>query len=220
MLLPEGRKCGDSRSRALQALPLTAFLARAEKEGRRIRGVRIGMAENTHPLRAQNAVPLFPARASLRRTEANSTLPRAIAGHATLQILAGAPARSARTLHALPFYSKLSVVRTRCAMVASLVSKTLAKSTKSRAACKQRKSSEALRIFPLMFHRKLYSCRQSCVREPSGLLKECESSQEKPHFCCGSSAIQKQIFVQCRDCLPGNPPSLRPRAHRKAGPPV
>jgi hypothetical protein len=71
---------------------------------------------------------------------------------------------------------------------------TLAKSTNTEAACKRRRSSEIVRIFLLEFHRKLYSCLHCCIRGPSALLKECESSKEKAPICSENGAAQKRIF--------------------------
>ena len=156
---------------------MAAFPARWEKEAPPWK--RDG---ERFPDRALNTMPLHPARAGLRRTEAQT--------HICLRMNEMSPA-----LHrtdANPEYGRkpflaahmqrsalTQVVRCYGESRVSLFSKTLAKSTKMKAVCKRGISSEISRVFLLKFHRNLYSCRQSCTCAVLALLKECESYKEK-----------------------------------------
>src|SRR5882757_3602158 len=68
---------------------------------------------------------------------------------------------------------------------------TLAQSTKMKAMCKRRRSSEMTLAFSRRFHRDTVSCCQCCLSACLALLKACESFKEKAFFCYRISAARK-----------------------------
>jgi hypothetical protein len=75
---------------------------------------------------------------------------------------------------------------------------TLAQSTKMKAMCKRRRSSEVMLAFYLRFHRESRLCCQCCLFAYSALLKACESFKEKALFCYRISAAKKEkIAPRC-----------------------
>jgi hypothetical protein len=68
---------------------------------------------------------------------------------------------------------------------------TLGQSTKRKALCKRRRSSEVQLAFLQKFHRLTASCCQCCRWAVLALLKACESFKEKLLFCSMISAAVK-----------------------------
>src|ERR1700686_5451109 len=68
---------------------------------------------------------------------------------------------------------------------------TLAQSTKMKAMCKRRRSSEVALAFSRRFHRERGLCCQCCSFACLALLKACESFKEKALFCYRISAAKK-----------------------------
>jgi hypothetical protein len=103
---------------------------------------------------------------------------------------------------------------------------TLGQSTKRKALCKRRRSSEVALAFLQEFHCLPASCCQCCLWGPSALLKACESFKEKLPFCCRISAAMKNksgkesrsrlsdlcltpVAPRYRQCIPPVQPDMR-----------
>jgi hypothetical protein len=72
---------------------------------------------------------------------------------------------------------------------------TLAQSTKMKAMCKRRRSSEVVLAFCRRFHRYSVSCCQCCLSAWLTLLKACESFKEKTLFCYRISAAKNKKML-------------------------
>ena len=185
-----------SREPAQGVAVKTASQARKEIESASVKARRAKLQS----LPCSNAAPLSPARAGLRRTEAQmACLPSAcnrnefLHPDVSIQSEIGRLFIRSSAHAALPLYPKLSVIQY---VKITFFSRTLAKSRERNRACKQRRSSEVLCVFLLKFHRKLYSYCHSCVRALSALLKECEFRKEKELFCTKNSAAFSEELRQ------------------------